>query len=369
MGATRRHILSMTNGMIDEQLGFVKLIAKRLKSAGVEYMLTGSMAMAAYGNPRMTRGGALQPGRTHMILRSLSAVLGACLTASILAPSVSVSAQQVALRWKYVEGSEIVYRLVNHQEITMPMMGGNVSEQTQTTRWRVIEVAPNGDATVTVTTDNLQVEMSGPTGNVSYDSRSDEVPVEPAAGMLVAMAGWSYTLVIDPLGTIKSVQGMDRLIEEMMAAMSPEARALGQGMLAGMFTEEFIIELMQNSVQIFPQDPVGPGDSWQHSFNAAIPMVGELTTNLTFTVDSIEERDGRVVAVISSTGEIVAAGMMEMGDTEITSSINFDVGRGITLSSTATRNVEMTITIGGQRMTIGTVGTTTIELIEYVPGG
>ena len=40
---------------MDEQLDFVRLIAERLTSVGVEYMLTGSMAMAAYGNPRMTR--------------------------------------------------------------------------------------------------------------------------------------------------------------------------------------------------------------------------------------------------------------------------------------------------------------------------
>ena len=40
---------------MDEQLDFVRLIAERLRSVGVEYMLTGSMAMAAYGNPRMTR--------------------------------------------------------------------------------------------------------------------------------------------------------------------------------------------------------------------------------------------------------------------------------------------------------------------------
>ena len=40
---------------MDDQLDFVRLIADRLTSVGVKYMLTGSMAMAAYGNPRMTR--------------------------------------------------------------------------------------------------------------------------------------------------------------------------------------------------------------------------------------------------------------------------------------------------------------------------
>lgn len=40
---------------MDEQLEFVKQIASRLRSAGLEYMMTGSMAMAIYTTPRMTR--------------------------------------------------------------------------------------------------------------------------------------------------------------------------------------------------------------------------------------------------------------------------------------------------------------------------
>jgi len=40
---------------MDEQLQFIKLIASRLDSSGIPYMLTGSMAMAIYSVPRMTR--------------------------------------------------------------------------------------------------------------------------------------------------------------------------------------------------------------------------------------------------------------------------------------------------------------------------
>jgi hypothetical protein len=43
-----------TLGM-DEQLEFMKQIATRLDSAGIPYMMTGSMAMAIYAMPRMTR--------------------------------------------------------------------------------------------------------------------------------------------------------------------------------------------------------------------------------------------------------------------------------------------------------------------------
>ncbi len=312
-----------------------------------------------------------------MNLRSLSAALGVWFAASLLAPPVSVSAQQVTLRWKHVAGSELVYRIVNHQEITMPMMGGNtVSEQTQTMRWSVSEVAPNGDATITVTTEHVQVEMSGPTGNVSYDSRTDEAPTVPAAQMFAAMAGLSYTMVIGPQGTVKSVQGMDQLIDKMIGALPPKAMTLGQG-IREMFSEENITNMMQQSIQIFPQEPVGPGDSWPHSFSMSNPMIGGVTMNLTFTVDGIEAQDGGTVAVISSTGDMVVgegaggqfSGMIEMGDTEITSTMNFDVDRGLTLSSTTTSKIEMTISAAGPQMTIGTVTTSTLELIDYVSGG
>ncbi len=40
---------------MDEQLAFLKEIASRLQSAGIPYMMTGSMAMALYSVPRMTR--------------------------------------------------------------------------------------------------------------------------------------------------------------------------------------------------------------------------------------------------------------------------------------------------------------------------
>jgi hypothetical protein len=40
---------------MNEELELLKTIATRLSNAGIEYMMTGSMAMAAYAMPRMTR--------------------------------------------------------------------------------------------------------------------------------------------------------------------------------------------------------------------------------------------------------------------------------------------------------------------------
>jgi hypothetical protein len=40
---------------MNEQLEFIKEIAAWLDSSGIRYMLTGSMALALYSRPRMTR--------------------------------------------------------------------------------------------------------------------------------------------------------------------------------------------------------------------------------------------------------------------------------------------------------------------------
>ena len=40
---------------MNEELALLKDIARRLEDAGIEYMMTGSMALALYSIPRMTR--------------------------------------------------------------------------------------------------------------------------------------------------------------------------------------------------------------------------------------------------------------------------------------------------------------------------
>jgi hypothetical protein len=61
---------------VNEQIEFVKLIAQRLDSAGIAYMLTGSLAMSMYAEPRMTRDidlvVACQPEDADAIVRLFS---------------------------------------------------------------------------------------------------------------------------------------------------------------------------------------------------------------------------------------------------------------------------------------------------------
>ena len=101
-----------------------------------------------------------------------------------------------------------------------------------------------------------------------------------------------------------------------------------------------------------------------------------MTTNVIFVLEGVEQRDGRTVALISSTGEMVLgdalgplAGLGEMDmETEMTGSMTFDVDRGVTLSSTVTTDMAMTMSVGGQSINMSMTNLVSQELIEYIPG-
>ena len=147
-------------------------------------------------------------------------------------------------------------------------------------------------------------------------------------------------------------------------------------MLGEMFNAQTLTEIAQQGVQILPTDPISPGGSWQMSFTMPNPLLGEVINTLTFILDGIEERDGRTVALLSSTGEIATdtpedlAGLpMEMDvDAEMTGFLIFDVDRGLVLSSSTT--TEMTMTMSGpdgSSMTMPMTTTGSLELLEYIP--
>jgi len=286
-----------------------------------------------------------------------------------------VSAQEIMLKFGFQEGSQIVMQMTNRMEMSMP--GGfssQVMDQTVRMRQTVQSVDLSGDATLMVTTEHMRMEGIGPAGNQLYDSDTGDIPTDPAILGAAAMVGQSYSMVVQPDGTVKSVQGIEELVEAMRTSFPPEVAPI----LDEMFNADILIEIAQQGMQILPTDPISPGDSWQTSSTMPNPLLGEVTNNLTFVLDQVEERDGKTVALLSSTGEIVAdapdglEGLpMEMDvDAEMTGSLIFELDRGLVLSSITTNKMTMTMSgPDGASMTMPMTTVTSLELVEYIPGG
>lgn len=312
-----------------------------------------------------------------MNLRPLQFTAMLVTAAAAAAPASPVAGQKALLRWKYEPGSELVYRMTNDQQIDLAAMGGSAtSRQVQTMRWRVTDVASNGDATIVVTTERVQMEMSGITGNVSYDSDTGELPAEPQYRALAGLVGASYTVVVGSTGEVRSVSGMDAVRRQVMEAMPPDQRAVAQTVTDQMFSDEAMSNMMQQSFQLFPEQPVGPGDSWPSSFSISIPMLGTMSTNLTYSFVGLEERDGRTVATINVAGDLSFGRdetsqmpmPMDISDTRMTGSLQFDADLGTTLSSDMATTMQMSVGAGGQQMTVALDQRTKVELVEHVRG-
>jgi hypothetical protein len=259
----------------------------------------------------------------------------------------------------------------------MSMPGGfssQVMDQTVRMRQTVQSVDLSGDATVMVTTEHMRMEVIGPAGSQLYDSDTGDVPTDPGILGAAALVGQSYSMVVGADGTVKSVQGIEELVEAMRTSVPPEVAS----MLDEMFSAETFTEMAQQGVGRLPPDPMSPGDSWETLLPMPNPLLGEVTHNLTMLLDRVEERDGRTVALLSITGEIVTdapGGLeglpMEMDvDAEMTGSLIFELDRGLALSAIITE--EMTMTMSGPdggSMTIPVTTVTSLELVEYIPGG
>ena len=116
---------------------------------------------------------------------------------ALVAGSGYAAAQNVSVRWVFAEGAELVYRTTVSTLTEMPGGQGMMTQEIATTQtWSVLDVVANGDATLRITNDRVQMEMDGPMGNMSVDSDSDQESTSPQMRLATALAGTSYTCVL-----------------------------------------------------------------------------------------------------------------------------------------------------------------------------
>jgi hypothetical protein len=299
--------------------------------------------------------------------------LSAALAIALCVVTTADAGQQVTLRWQFEPGESLVYRMNMSQESELPNgMGVAVVEMTTTMRWEVLEVSDEGNATVRVTTERVQMRMDGPMGNMTADSASETPPNDPVGQMVTGLAGVSYTLVFDSSGQLKEVTNLDELREQLAAAGGSNP-AVGQA-LEQFASEDGIKDTMARGMLAFPDGPVGPGDTWDYDYDMQMPMLGTMSIEMVMTLNGTEDRDGSRIALIDSTGTMAflpddnpqnpAAGMMDLADAALTGTMEWDVDRGRLIRNSGDTTMQMDINAGGQQMSMVMVMHMTMELVE-----
>jgi len=265
------------------------------------------------------------------------------------AAAVSAAAQAVELRYKWVKGDVLDYRMTLHTTSDVSGVPGRAdtnTEQTVTQRiaLSVDGVAPNGVASVHETVTEIRSELSGPSGKIVVDtakpSETSKDPVaEAMAKMLTAVVGQPINIVFAPDGTVRSLEGGSRLLDRIVdAGNANRETAMASQALTSLYSDEALRSMLEQSFPKLPAQSLKPGDTWTGQIALGNQAVGRITAALTFTLKAVEGAADAQRAVVSAamtlTQEVKPppAGAtrmtMTLGDSHGSGDLVFDVSRG-----------------------------------------
>jgi hypothetical protein len=307
---------------------------------------------------------------------------------AILAWVSSAYGQDATLRYRWVNGDEIRYRLSQQSNTTitgLPGVGEMTTDQSsiQVFHLTVEDVAADGSATLRQTFESVRMEMTSPAGKAVFDSTAADKPTDPVAaamGMTMsAMIGESITIVLLPTGAVTRVEGMSRIVDKIMNALPPNP-AITQtiSQLKGMIGDDAMRGMFEQSFVKFPDRAVQAGETWSGQFKMSNPLFGALNSTLTSTLKGVESSNGASIAHITATVAMTQdaeakpsalPGMSaKFADSKAEGEILFDITKGRLQKSSFKSEMPVTMSLPGPGGNLNSQmlvrNTITMEIVE-----
>jgi Family of unknown function (DUF6263) len=258
----------------------------------------------------------------------------------IAGPAIPASEQEATLRYRWTKGETVRYRHTQQSTATISGLPGGMgdmvvnSTMSQVFKVAAEDVASDGVATLRFTYDAIQLEMTSPVVNMSYDSTAPEKAVDPSGGrmneMFSAFLGESFTVVMTSAGDLQKIDGMGPIADKVFSKM-PQDPAMAQ-MLNGVkntFTDDSIKSTISQGFIRMPERAVKPGDTWNSDFTSNNPMLGAITMSIVSTLKALDGSGADQVARIATKSTLKAdpksPGTTPMG---FTVQMNDGVGEG-----------------------------------------
>ncbi|WP_165247552.1 hypothetical protein [Paludisphaera soli] len=218
--------------------------------------------------------------------RARAAALGLLIAAATAtATATATAAEPVALRWRLEPGRVFRYAMVQETRFESKPDGGRGvrldRRQQVDFRWTVGQVA-DGVAELTMDIERLRVRIDGegPTAGFAFDSAADDPrPGGPfgdrLAALLKELAGSEIAFRMDARGEASDVRLPDPLRARIREAGDAGSAA---------FSEEGARNLILQALPLLPEGPVEPGAAWTRQTAAAMPRLGAIVLDKTYTL-------------------------------------------------------------------------------------
>jgi hypothetical protein len=261
--------------------------------------------------------------------------------------------EPVDLKLNLQPGSKYLYTLDTKMSMEQSAMGQTMKTDNDMTMETTYDVAgaEGNNKRLTVTYDRIAMRLKNPMADMSYDSR-DSAGGDPSLRNMNNILHKPFSMVVTNQGEILKVEGLSDIINSMgdTTAAGMEVRK----QLSSTFNDTAIKSMMQQSLNIFPDKPVKPGESWKKTYTMNMSIMNLKIDNefkLTSVTNGIAHLD--VNARISGGGAMTGEEMKNMqinlgGDQKGT--MDVEVATGLVTDSKLKQNIKGDISMMGMKI-------------------
>jgi hypothetical protein len=199
----------------------------------------------------------------------ISVVAAAVIVAWLIVPTEA--GQKIQYRLNLRKGQSYYVRVISDSNVAQEMAGQkSVVEATAGFGYRfdVKEVDQKGNGWVDCTFDWIKLRQKAPTMEVGYDSSDKVSPVPPGAQGVAVFLGVGFSAKITPQGQVEELKGMEQLRKniETQIPEGPERKQMLEAFEKQQLAES-IKELCLSPMAVYPDKPVGIGDTWSRTIS------------------------------------------------------------------------------------------------------
>jgi hypothetical protein len=194
-------------------------------------------------------------------------VAAAVIVAWLIVPTEA--GQKIQYKLNLRKGQSYYVRVISDSNVAQEMMGQkNVVEVTAGFGYRfdVKEVDEKGNGWVDCTFDWVKFRQKAPMMDVAYDSANKGSPVPAGAQGVAVFLGAGFSAKITPQGQVQEVKATEQLRKNIEAQLpeGPERKQMLDAFEKQQLAES-IKELCLSPMAVYPDKPVGIGDSWSRT--------------------------------------------------------------------------------------------------------